>query len=421
MQQTDRDGVAIVGAGIVGLCTAYALRQAGWRVTLYDPSPPGSQCSSGNAGALSSRSVAPLAMPGVLGNAMSMLFDATSPLHIPLRYWLRAAPWLAGFVAAARPERVRRIASALDRLLAGSVEAHARLAAEVGRPDLVRRNGQLHLYPTERDYAKDRASWELKRAHGLKMERVDRDAIVQLEPAVGAAYGTGLFLPDEGWMAEPLQYAQALATRLGRMEAGFVQARVTGLRQEGGGWTLTDGLRRWPAARVVICAGAWSRPLLAAQGHDVPLETQRGYHLHLARPNVAPSRIVVLADRKVFLTPMESGLRMAGTVEFGGLGRPLNRRRAMLLAGHARAGLPQLQIDEPAVWMGHRPCLPDSLPVIGPVPQRPGLWCAFGHGHLGLTGSANTGTLVARAMAGQAAADELAPYSIGRFGRAAAA
>jgi len=420
MQHKQSDGVAIVGAGIVGLCTAYAMRQAGWRVTLFDPNPPGSQCSSGNAGALSSRSVAPLAMPGVLGTAWSMLLDATSPLHIPPRYWLRAAPWLAGFVAAARPARVRVIADALDRLLAGSVDAHARLAAEVGVPHLVRRNGQLHLYPGEREFAKDRASWNLKREYGLKMEQVGRAAIAEMEPAVGPAYGMGLFLPDEGWMAEPLRYAQAIAARLAQMDASFVTARIAALSRDDAGWTLTDGAQRWHAGRVVVCAGAWSRPLLAALGHDVPLETQRGYHLHLAQPNVQPGRVVVLADRKVFITPMDGGLRIAGTVEFGGLERPLNRRRAMLLAGHTQAGLPGLQIEAPSVWMGHRPCLPDSLPVLGPVPGQPGLWCAFGHGHLGLTGSANTGPLLARAMAGQADPAELAPYAIERFARGAA-
>ncbi|HYG42292.1 MAG TPA: FAD-dependent oxidoreductase, partial [Bordetella sp.] len=118
----------------------------------------------------------------------------------------------------------------------------------------------------------------------------------------------------------------------------------------------------------------------------------------------------------VFITPMESGLRMAGTVEFGGLQKPPNERRAMLLALHVQAGLPQLRIDAPGIWLGHRPCLPDSLPVLGPVPGREGLWCAFGHGHVGLTASANTGRLIARAITGELPATALAPYSIARFG-----
>ncbi|MBV7483556.1 FAD-binding oxidoreductase [Bordetella sp. BOR01] len=415
MQQAQQDQVAIIGAGIVGLCTAYALRQAGRAVTLYDANPPASQCSAGNAGALSSRSVAPLAMPGVLRGAFSMLLDAASPLHIPAGYWLRAAPWLARFVASARPRRVREIAMALDYLLAGAVDSHAQVAAELGCPELVRRTGQLHLYPDVRTRSQDRSTWELKQAHGLRLDTLDRHAITDLEPAVGPAYAAGVFLPDEGWMADPLRYGRALASRLVEMQAVFVPAHIAAMQPTPQGWTLSDGNRDWQAKQIVVCAGAWSGALLAAQGYRVPLESQRGYHLHQPDPNIAPSRVVVLADRKVFITPMETGLRMAGTVEFGGLQQAPNMRRAMLLARHAQAGLPQLRIDAPQVWLGHRPCLPDSLPVLGPVPGREGLWCAFGHGHLGLTASVNTGRLIARAMAGDLAAGALAPYSVTRF------
>ncbi len=415
MQGKEKDDIAIIGAGIVGLCTAYALRRAGHRVTVFDPNPPGSQCSAGNAGALSSRSVAPLAMPGVLKTALSMLLDPSSALHVPFSYWLQSAPWLAAFVRAAKPRRVQQIANALDALLASSVQAHAELAAEIGCPELVRRSGQLHVYPGEREYRKDSGSWELKRAHGLRFDPVDAAGIRELEPSVGPAYRYGVFLPDEGWMANPLRYAQMIAAALRGMDTPFITAAISTMRRDAGHWTLGDGSRQWTAGKVIVCAGIWSRPLLAAQGHTVPLESQRGYHLNIEKPNIALSRVVVLADRKVFITPMETGLRMAGTVEFAGLERPMNRPRAMLLARHATAGLPDLSIDAPTMWMGHRPCLPDSLPVLGAVPDRENLWCAFGHGHLGLTGSVNTGRLIARAMSGQATHAELAPFAIDRF------
>jgi D-amino-acid dehydrogenase len=414
MQQGER--IAVVGAGIVGLCTAYSLRQAGHAVTLFDPNPPGSQCSSGNAGALSSRSVVPLATPGIIKKAFSMLLDPTSPLHVPAYYWLQAAPWLARFVAASNPERVRAIAAALSGLLRGSVDAHARIAAEIGVPDLVRRAGQLHLYADEAAYAQDKSSWALKQEHGLRLEPVDRAAIEALEPAIGPGYRAGAFLPDEGWVAEPLRCAQAVAARLAQMQAEFVQAAITRLQAEASGWTLSDGTRRWQADRVVIAAGVWSKPLLASLGRRVPLETQRGYHLHIARPNVMLNRVVTFVDRKIFITPMENGLRIAGTVEFGGLRHAPNEQRALLLGEHARAGLPGLDTATHTIWMGHRPCLPDSMPVLGAVPGMPDLWCAFGHGHLGLTGAANTGELIASAMAGQTDAQRiLTPFSIDRF------
>jgi len=415
MSDNAERSVLVVGAGVVGLALAFELARAGWRVTLCDPEPPGSQCSWGNAGAISAGSVAPLAMPGVLRGALSMLLDDASPLHVPFHYWLRAAPWLTAFVRAARPDQVRRIAGALDGLLAGSLAAHARLASAVGCPELVRRNGQLHLYPDTRAYDKDRGAWALKQAHGLRMEQLDAAAIRQLEPAVDARYRVGVLLPDEGWVAEPGRYTQAIAAALRQMDVALERARISALRPDGAGWTASDGVRAWRASQVVVAAGAWSRSLLAAQGHDVPLESQRGYHLQLRDAGISLSRVTVLADRKIFVTPMESGLRIAGTVEFGGLDRPPTPRRAMLLGEHARAGLRGLRLDAPSVWMGHRPCLPDSMPVLGPVPDRPGLWCAFGHGHLGLTGSANTARLLAAAMAGQGDERVLAPFSIARF------
>ena len=237
-----------------------------------------------------------------------------------------------------------------------------------------------------------------------------------MEPGIGPGYRVGVFLPAEGWVANPLRYAQALASRLTDMQATFVQAAIQSLQADVSGWTLSDGTRRWQADSVVICAGAWSRPLLAAQGWKVPLESQRGYHLHLASPNIELRHQVVLTDRKLFLSPMETGLRLAGTVEFGSLSHPPSMQRARLLGEHARAGLPELDTGNASTWMGHRPCLPDSMPVLGPVPDRPGLWCAFGHGHLGLTGSANTGRLIAGAMAGRPDDQRiLRPFSIERF------
>jgi D-amino-acid dehydrogenase len=408
--------VGVLGAGIVGLCTAYYLRRAGCEVVVIDREAPGSQCSSGNAGALSSRSVAPLAMPGIVGTAIKMMLDPTGPLYLPPTYALRALPWLLRFIAASKEPRVAAIAAALATLLADSIPLHRELALDIGCPQRIGNTGQLHLYPNEAALAKDAGSWALKMQYGETIERLDRAGIQAMEPAIDDSYEVGLFLPDAAWVSQPLRYATAVADKLREMGVTIIQDEVRALNADGEGWTIVAGRESHRVDEVVVAAGAWSAKLLATLGVKVPLETQRGYHLSIPNPGMSVSRTVVLSDRKVFITPMEDGLRVAGTVEYGGLTRAPSHQRAALLGDHAKAGLKGLDLTQGAsTWMGHRPCLPDSLPVIGEVPAHPGLWTAFGHGHLGLTGSAPTGKLLADVMTGAASADRLAPFSVARF------
>jgi D-amino-acid dehydrogenase len=404
----------VIGAGIVGLCMAHELKKANHKVVLIDAEEPGSQCSFGNAGALSSGSVAPLAMPGILKTAAGMLTDASSPLYIPAGYWLKAAPWLLRFVAASNPKRVAHIAQSLAWLLADAVANHQRLATEIGCPEIVRHTGQLHLYPSPQAMSKDDASWALKREHGLPMQAVDRAAIAELEPSVSARYRHGIFLPDQAWLADPQRYTRAIAAALREMGVLPVHSRIASLGRDESAWFASDGSRRWRGDNLVICAGMGSKGLLSTLGLSVPLESQRGYHVQIANPGIELSRVVVLADRKAFMTPMEPGLRIAGTVEFGGTRRAPNEKRALLLKRDALSGLQGLDASRFTTWMGHRPCLPDSLPVIGPVDDSPGLWCAFGHGHLGVTGSVNTAKRLVAAMGGQDP-DGLSPFLLSRF------
>ncbi|MBL8383643.1 MAG: FAD-dependent oxidoreductase [Burkholderiales bacterium] len=408
------DCVLVIGAGIVGLGVAHALSRSGRTVVVADANAPGSGASAGNAGAISSGSVAPLALPGVLKSARKMLLDPESPLHVPLAYLPQASPWLWRFVRAAGIERVNGIAAALAGLLRGSLAAHQRIAAEVGCAERIVAGGQLHCYPDQAALARDAFSWALKRAHGQKTEEVAGAAIRDLEPAVAARYTRALFLPDEAWVDGPQEYARAIAAALAARGARFVGAGVDALARRGDDWEARTAAGTLTARQVVLAAGAWSGRLLAPLGIRVPLETQRGYHVELGAPGIRLRRQVVLADRKVFVTPMGAALRAAGTVEFGGLERPMTEARARLIGRHLRAGLDGLAAGEERLWMGHRPCMPDSMPVIGPASGAPGLFCAFGHGHLGLTGAARTGELLARLLGG-GDAPELAPFSIARF------
>ncbi len=411
--------ILVIGAGIVGLCTAWHLARGGARVTVLDGEAPGSGASSGNAGAISAGSVAPLAMPGVLKQVPQMLTDPKGALHIPAGYWLKAAPWLLRFVAAARPARVEAIAEALASLLYGAMDRHREILAEEGALDLIQESGQLYLYRDRGQFQKDAGGWALRQKHGMRIEFLEgAEAIRELEPEVRGPYTLGLLIPDQGSCINPLRHAQVVARGVERLGGTIRREKATALTTEGGrvtgAMTASGGVT---ADQVVLAAGAWSARLLAPLGIRVPLETQRGYHVMLPDAGISLRRPVVPADRKAFISPMEMGLRIAGTVEFGGLDRPPSPRRAELLLGDLLNVFPQARTDgAEGFWMGHRPCLPDSLPVVGPVKAWPGLWCAFGHGHLGLTGSAPTGALLARAMLGPAPNTDLSPFAVERFG-----
>jgi glycine/D-amino acid oxidase-like deaminating enzyme len=412
------DAVVVVGAGIVGVCAAWHLLRHGAQVTLIDRDEPGRGCSFGNAGAISFGSVAPLAMPGVMRDALSMLLDPAAPLRIPLSYLPKAVPWLTQFVRASRPDQVRRISQALSTLLAHSMDKHIEMLREAAAPELLHRTGQLYLYPDEKWLRKDNMSWALRREHGLRIERLGRADILALEPEVGPDYAIGLFTPEQGMSVNPYRQVTAIASDFARRGGRIVRDRVAAIEVEGDRVCAVRGeSASYACDHAVICAGAWSTQLLAGLGYAVPLESQRGYHVTIAASGITVARPVVAADRKVFVTPMEEGLRVAGTVEFGGLERAPNRRRAEFLVRDLAQVFPRANIPADwSFWMGHRPCLPDSLPVLGSSRHR-GLWFNFGHGHLGLTMSAVSGEILARAICGEPSNIDLAPFSFARFAR----
>jgi glycine/D-amino acid oxidase-like deaminating enzyme len=409
--------IIVIGAGIVGLALAWRLNRMGAAVTIIDPNPPGEGASFGNAGAISSSSVAPMAMPGVLRSVPQMLLDPAAPLHIPASYWLKGLPWFLRFAAAARPARVAAAAAALGALHTLATDQHQALAAEIGAPDLIQPKGHLHVYRDAAQLAKEDATWALRRDYGARIIDLDRAGILALEPAIGPAYTIGRFLPDNAFCLNPHRYGTTLA-------AAFTQAGGTIIRDAVRAITVQDGratgvqgdATAYDADSVVVAAGIWSLKLLQPLGYRIPLETERGYHIMLPNPGVSISRPVVPADRRVFITPMETGLRVAGTVEFGGTELAPTPQRAALLRQDIAAVFPDASTEGvEGFWMGHRPSLPDSVPVIGSSARIADLFFAFGHGHLGLTGAAPTAGMLAPLIMGHPSNANLQPYSAERF------
>jgi D-amino-acid dehydrogenase len=408
--------VVVIGAGVVGLCCASHLQQRGHRVTLVDPRPPGEYCSFGNAGCFSRASCVPLGLPGMWKKVPAWMLDPTGPLHIPLRYSPRLAPWLWQFQRASSRARVNRISDALHALLTVTLDKWRPLAARAGVPELIVQNGYAFAYESAAAFEGDALGREIRRAHGVAIEVLKGPDVVAFEPALSPAVTHLVVLPEQGHCPNPLRLSRALAARLREDGARFVTGTANGFETVDGRVrrVQTDG-GPIDADVVVIAAGAHSRPLCAQLGSDVPLETERGYHAMLASAGIAPRMPVASGEGKYFVTPMEEGLRIAGTVELAGLGAPPDYRRADALVDKAKRLLPALSASNVERWMGHRPSLPDSLPVIGRSRQGANAFLAFGHGHVGLTAAAPTGEIVADLVAGRTPFMDVSPFSAARF------
>jgi D-amino-acid dehydrogenase len=348
------------------------------------------------------------------------LFDPLGPLALRWGYLPTITPWLVRFLRAGTPEKVRAQARALRPLVGPTLEALKPLVSDAGAEDLVHRLGHLYVYRSADGPGKDRLAWDLRRANGVEIDEFDADELRQLEPALSRDYVRGVLVRENGHTSNPLALVERLAEHFVRSGGGLVQARAHGFRLEGGRLAaIQTDTSDLPADAAIVCAGAYSKPLAAALGDKVPLETERGYHLMIRDPETMPRIPTTDADGKFVATPMDTGLRFAGTVELAGLAAPPDWRRAHTLLEQGRRMLPGLAASHPeeriSVWMGHRPSLPDSLPVIGPSRATPDVIYAFGHGHVGMTAAPMTGKLVADLVAGRPPSIDIAPFSPGRF------
>jgi len=412
------DTVAIVGAGVIGLATALRLLDDGREVVLIDPEEPGSGASFGNAGTIAGYGCVPVGTPDVLRSIPRLLFGRDSPFSMPPAALPAMLPWLWRFVRASTPAAAAASADALAALLAQAGPAWERRWAALHCDDLVRRAGCLYLYRQAPDVKA--FDFRQRARHGVHQQVLSPAEVAALEPALATSARHGLFFPDAVHIACPATLMQRMLADALKRGARHVRARANGLRPDGLGAMLDlerEGRsERLRAGTVVIAAGAHSRALAQQAGEAVPLDTERGYHLEYVVDAPPVRRPVCPIERGFYMTPMRGRLRVAGTVELGGLARPADPKRWALLDRGARCLFPDLP-DASSQWLGFRPSVPDSVPVIGRARGVPAAILAFGHGHLGLTLAAVTADLVAADVAGRADAASLAACSPRRFSR----
>lgn len=405
--------IAVVGGGVVGLACALRLARAGHEVVLVEPGEPGMGASYGNAGTIADYAVMPVGTPDVLRNLPALLFDRNSPLAIRRAALLSLAPWLVRFARQSLPRRATANAAAIAALVADAVPLWTELAAEIGGSTILQHRGALYLYDTPAALRAAGADMAARRGLGVAVDLLDPAGLAALEPGLPPAAGAAFF-PQAVFLSDPGRMVGLLAPAVAAAGVPQLRARAERLLRGPDGVHLSGPGLHLTARRVVIAAGAHSRPLAAQAGDRVPLDTERGYHLEWDMAEPLLSRPCCPTARGFYLCPMQGRLRAAGTVELGGLAAPPSPHRLERLRQGVEAIFPGLGAPARS-WMGFRPSLPDSLPVIGPSQAGAEVIHAYGHGHIGLTLAPVTARLVESVVAGRAPDRDMAPLRPGRF------
>lgn len=388
---------------------------AGEQVTLVDRVGPGESCSYGNAGGLSPSISFPLATPGMYRQIPGWLLDPDGPLVLSWKHLPAAAPWLARFLREGLPRRAETAAQGVRTMMRETFEDYEPLFAFAGAKSLIHKVGQLYLFNTEEGFAKEAGAIQVRRELGFAQEILDADGLRKYEPDLAPIFRHGVFLPTHGHCANPQRFVQLLVEACIASGARLVRDSITAIEIDQGKASLRGSNGLYTADQVVLAGGIWSNELLRRFGASVPLESHRGYHIQVPYGAVRPTRNVMWSEMKTLATPMEDGIRIAGTAEMAGITPPPTTRRFDLLRQVGRQIYPALETSAASEWMGHRPCTPDSLPVLGPLAGVPQMVCAFGHGHIGLSGAAYTGRVIQQVVAGTADMDELKQFSYDRF------
>ncbi|MEM5513983.1 FAD-dependent oxidoreductase [Pseudoalteromonas sp. AS84] len=420
MAEQNKQQIAVVGAGIIGICCALNLQRAGFDVTLYDENGLAQGCSKGNAGHFATEQIFPLAHPSLLKKLPGMLFNPLGPLRIDWRYLIQALPWFWLFTKNMRSKIYKTNTLALKALNKSAIIAYDNLLNEFNLGHLLTKKGSLLTFELT-PLNQINTIYNNFIAQGIAVELLSAEEVKLLEPNLSETITYALLFKDVAHSVDPHLFCLNLAAQFSALGGNFCQQKITSVKLTEKVFTLGNNEQTFTADKVVIAAGAWSKPLIVPFGYKVPLDTERGYHCMLAS-NYGLTRPVASAERSFIMTPMSQGLRIAGTVEFAGTQREMNNKRALALLPNAKAMLkntaPPLQPS--SIWMGCRPSLPDSLPVIGEAPYHPNLFFAFGHQHLGLTQGAITSELITSLCLQQVPSIDIKPYCISRFSTQAA-
>lgn len=411
--------VLVAGAGIVGISSAIWLQRAGFKVTVVDRAGPASGTSHGNAGILGSSAIVPVTTPGLLGKVPGMLLRPESPLFLRWSYLPKLLPFLYRYLGYATDAHVDYYSKAMSSLLFDTVEQHKALAADTPAAAFIEDEDYCFGYATHADFEADAYGWRKRDALGARYEVIRDGAYSEFDPIFGDAFDTVVRHKDHGRISDPGAYVKALADHFTDQGGEITIATITDVDlADGRVEALLTSEGRMTADRIVLALGVWSKEIAQKLGVSVPLESERGYHIELMNPSAMPKCSMMIGADKFIIAPMKGRIRAAGLVEFGGLDAGPSRAPLDLLRRRVATLLPGVTHDEVVEWMGHRPATADSLPVIGAASNHDDAYFAFGHQHVGLTGGAKTGRLIADLIAGQTPNINLAPFDPMKYPKA---
>jgi D-amino-acid dehydrogenase len=407
--------VTIIGAGIVGICIAARLAEAGCKVTVIDRSGICAETSSGNAAGLAFTEIVPMAHEGMIRQVPKWLLDPLGPLSIPPAYFPQLLPWLYRFWRAGGRANYEAAVAAQVELMRLAEAEWLDLMGASGKRSMLREDGCLELYESETEHQASMPGWDARERAGISFHHLSREEIAQYQPGLSPRFTHATFVPGWKTVSDPAELGKAVWHHAENLGAEFVRAAVEAVEKDSECYRLRlAGVGERRASTLVVAAGAWSHTLAAMLGDRIPLEVERGYNTTLSTDAFDVKRQLVFSGHGFVITPLSTGLRVGGAVEFGGLRRPPNYDRSKAMLKKAADFLPGLRTEGGREWMGHRPSTPDSLPIIGPA-KRARAFYAFGHGHLGLTQAAATGRLIRDLILGQKPPIALDPFSARRF------
>ncbi len=416
-QGETRPDIIVVGAGILGLSTAFSLQHKGYSVFVLDRKNPADEASLGNASAFAFSEILPLATSQTIRKAAGWLRDPLGHLSIPPRYAMQITPWMMRLWMAGRPSRLNRSIDAQTSLMNHSKHALLPFLKKTGTGSMLRRDGNLHVYESRAEFESALPHWDVRERCDIPFEHIHGEfAISEYQPGLDPRFTDATFIPEWYSIDDPVEYAQTIAelfcSRGGRIACAEAVSISDG--ESEASVQCTNG-QSYSAQKIVVCAGAWSHQLARTLGDRIPLETERGYNTRLPDNQLDIRTQITFPGHGFSVTKLNTGIQVGGAVELAGLKLPPNYQHANTLLSKAKSFLPEIETHGGTQWMGFRPSLPDRLPVIGTSKRSQNIVYAFGHGHLGLTQSAGTADLVCSLVDEREPAIDLHPFRPDRF------